>query len=151
MYNRLSTKVEKRDMNIKPQDKTIKELLLSGRQFVIPRFQREYSWERKNYKEFLDDMLDCLIVNNGRISYDQYFLGTMLFVGDCFDDDKMEIDVVDGQQRLTTITILFSALSDRFLQLQQDVLSQQMFKYIMTCDDDGNEVRIQRTCSKTYK
>ena len=44
MYNRLSTKVEKRDMNIKPQDKTIKELLLSGRQFVIPRFQREYSW-----------------------------------------------------------------------------------------------------------
>lgn len=30
MYNRLSTKVEKRDMNIKPQDKTIKELLLSG-------------------------------------------------------------------------------------------------------------------------
>ena len=85
MYNRLSTKVEKRDMNIKPQDKTIKELLLSGRQFVIPRFQREYSWERKNYKEFLDDMLDCLIVNNGRISYDQYFLGTMLVVGDCFD------------------------------------------------------------------
>ena len=148
MYNRLSTKVEKRDMNIKPQDKTIKELLLSGRQFVIPRFQREYSWERKNYKEFLDDMLDCLIVNNGKISYDQYFLGTMLFVGDCFDDDKMEIDVVDGQQRLTTITILFSALSDRFLQLQQDVLSQQMFKYIMTCDDDGNEVRILK--SKTH-
>ena len=148
MYNHLPTKVEKRDMNIKPQDKTIKELLLSGRQFVIPRFQREYYWERKNYKEFLDDMLDCLIVNNGRISYDQYFLGTMLFVGDCFDDDKMEIDVVDGQQRLTTITILFSALSDRFLQLQQDVLSQQMFKYIMTCDDDGNEVRILK--SKTH-
>lgn len=30
-------------VNIKPEDKTIKELLVSGRQFVIPRFQREYS------------------------------------------------------------------------------------------------------------
>ena len=54
MINRLSEKVVKREMNIKPQDKTIKELLLSGRQFIIPRFQREYSWDRKNYKEFLN-------------------------------------------------------------------------------------------------
>lgn len=136
MHSRLFAKVEKRDMNIKPQDKTIKELLLSGRQFVIPRFQREYSWDKKNYKEFLDDMLNCLFINkNGDIASDQYFLGTMLFVGDCFSDDKAEVDVVDGQQRLTTITILFSALSDKFLQLGQDVLSKQIFKYIMTYDD----------------
>ena len=52
MIDRLSKKVVKREMNIKPQDKTIKELLLSGRQFIIPRFQREYSWDKKNYKEF---------------------------------------------------------------------------------------------------
>jgi len=148
MNGHLSVKVERRDMNIKPQDKTIKELLLSGRQFIIPRFQREYSWDKKNYKEFLDDMLDCLLINDGKIVCDQYFLGTMLFVGDCFEGDRKEIDVVDGQQRLTTITILFSALSDRFLKLKQDVLSEQIFKYIMTADDDGNSVRIIR--SKTH-
>lgn len=77
-------------------------------------------------------MLNCLIVSDGKVIYDQYFLGTMLFVGDCFEGDKSEIDVVDGQQRLTTITILFSALSDRFLQINQDTLSKQIFKYIMT-------------------
>ncbi len=147
MGNRLQ-KVRKRDMNIKPQDKTIKELLLSGRQFIIPRFQREYSWDRKNYKEFLDDMLSCLLINDGKISYDQYFLGTMLFVGDCFEGDKNEIDVVDGQQRLTTITILFSALSDRFLELRENTLSEQVFKYIMTKNDDGEDVRIIK--SKTH-
>ena len=48
-------KGEKKLMNIKPYDKTIREVLVSGRQFLIPRFQREYSWERKNYKEFLED------------------------------------------------------------------------------------------------
>ncbi len=148
MDDRLSKKERKRELNIKPQDKTIKELLLSGRQFIIPRFQREYSWDKKNYKEFLDDMLNCLIVSDGKVIYDQYFLETMLFVGDCFEGEKSEIDVVDGQQRLTTITILFSALSDRFLQINQDTLSKQIFKYIMTKNDDGEDVRIIK--SKTH-
>lgn len=42
-------------MDIKPYDKTIRDLLNSKRQFVIPRFQREYSWDKKNYKEFFED------------------------------------------------------------------------------------------------
>ena len=53
----LSSGIGERDMNIKPADKTIKELLLSEHQFIIPRFQREYSWERKHYKEFFEDIL----------------------------------------------------------------------------------------------
>ncbi len=44
-------------MDIKPYDKTIRDLLNSKRQFVIPRFQREYSWDKKNYKEFFEDMV----------------------------------------------------------------------------------------------
>ncbi len=142
MKNHLSSRTEKIDMNIKPKDKTIKELLLSEHQFVIPRFQREYSWERKHYKEFLEDTLDGLIISNGTITNNQYFLGTMLFVGDCFENDQVEIPVVDGQQRLTTITILFSALSDRFLRLGEEKLSKQIFRYIMTEDDDGEPIRI---------
>lgn len=148
MQNHLSPRTGKRDMNIKPQDRTIKELLLSEHQFVIPRFQREYSWEKKNYKEFLDDMLDCLIISNGSITNSQYFLGTMLFVGDCFENEQTEISVVDGQQRLTTITILFSALSDRFLQQGEEKLSKQIFRYIMTEDDNGDQIRIIK--SKTH-
>lgn len=144
----LSSRTEKIDMNIKPKDKTIKELLLSEHQFVIPRFQREYSWERKHYKEFLDDTLDGMIISNGTITNNQYFLGTMLFVGDCFENEQEEIVVVDGQQRLTTITILFSALSDRFLELGEEKLSTQLFRYIMTEDDNGDPIRILK--SKTH-
>ena len=44
-------------MNIKPQDVTIKALLKSGRQFVVPRFQREYSWEKRNCEEFINDIV----------------------------------------------------------------------------------------------
>lgn len=132
-------------MNIKPYDKTVRDLLGSKRQFVIPRFQREYSWDKKNYQEFLEDMLGNLIIKDGRISSSQYFLGTMLFIGDFAEGTEQEIQVVDGQQRLTTITILFSAMSDIFLTLGEQTLSRQLFAYIMTEDDDGNEVRILKS------
>lgn len=134
-------------MNIKPSDKTIKQLLLSGKQFVIPRFQREYSWEKKNYQEFIEDMIDSLHIENGVISHDQYFLGTMLFIGDIAEVSDKEISVVDGQQRLTTITILFSAISDKFRLLNEEGLSSQLFKYVMTKDDDDNDVRILKSKS----
>lgn len=135
-------------MDIKPYDKTIRELFLSGRQFVIPRFQREYSWDKKNYQEFFEDMVNNLSIEKGNIVSNQYFLGTMLFVGNFAEGTDQEIQVVDGQQRLTTISILFSALSDRFISLGEDTLSEQIFKYIMTKDDNGNEVRILK--SKTH-
>ena len=63
-------------MNIKPEDKTIKAILSEGRTYDIPRFQREYSWEKKNIDVFLSDKLsftrskikklcdeDCISVN----------------------------------------------------------------------------------------
>ena len=42
------------------------------------------------------------------------------------------IEVVDGQQRLTTITILFSALSDKFKEIGKETLSKELFKYILS-------------------
>lgn len=47
-------------MDIKPNTMTIAQLLSSRCQFSILRFQREYSWDRRNYREFIDDMIKCL-------------------------------------------------------------------------------------------
>ncbi len=134
-------------MNIKPDDTTIKQLLLSGKQFIIPRFQREYSWEKKNYQEFIEDMTSCISVNSGTITWNQYFLGTMLFIGNISEGTTTEISVVDGQQRLTTITILFSALSERFKEIGEQEIREQLFRYVMTRDDDGLPVRILKSKS----
>lgn len=134
-------------MNIKPYDKTIKDLFLSQKQFIIPRFQREYSWDKKNYVEFFEDMVKALEIVDGKITSSQYFLGTMLFVGNFTEGTEKEIVVVDGQQRLTTITILFSAMSFIFKSINQEVLSEQLFRYIMTINDNGEEVRILKSKS----
>ncbi len=135
-------------MDINPTAKTIKELLLSGRKFVIPRFQREYCWDKRISKTFFNDILKQIIISNQEIKTQSYFLGTMLFIGDYYDGTDSEIHVVDGQQRLTTITILFSAISNKFIELEDETLSKEIFKYIMTTNDNGEEVRILR--SKTH-
>lgn len=129
-------------MNIKPADKTIKVLLKSGRQYMIPRFQRDYSWEKKNCEEFLDDIIKGLTYKDGKLEISSYFLGTMLFIGNLDEKSDKEIQVVDGQQRITTITILFSAISDIFREKGEEKLSKLIFDYIMTEDDNGNPVRI---------
>ena len=129
-------------MDIKTYDKTIKDLFISGHQFYIPRFQREYSWDEKNYGEFLSDIISNLKYENGSFVTSPYFLGTMLFIGNFTENQDREIVVVDGQQRMTTITILFSAMSDIFKKLGQESLSKGIFRYVMTTDDDENEVRI---------
>ncbi len=134
-------------MDIKPNTMTITQLLSSRCQFSIPRFQREYSWEKRNYREFIDDMIACLRITDKAIYDSPYFLGTMLFIGN-LEMAGQTLDVVDGQQRLTIITILFSAISDHFRELGNDKLSERIFQYIMTEDDNGDSVRVIQ--SKTH-
>lgn len=134
-------------MDIKPSTMTITQLLSSRCQFSIPRFQREYSWEKRNYQEFINDMIGSLKIENGTIHDTPYFLGTMLFIGN-LEMSGQTLEVVDGQQRLTIITILFSAISDHFREIQNEKLSNRIFQYIMTEDDNGECVRILK--SKTH-
>lgn len=131
-------------MDFKPQNYTISALLSSKCHFKIPRYQREYSWEEQHYKEFIDDMLNSLYVEDNAVKTKDYFMGTMLFIGDLSNTGN-DLDVVDGQQRLTIFTILFSALSNHFDNINESKLSERIFEYIMTQDNDGNPVRILKS------
>jgi len=91
-------------MKIESTDQDIRTLLSSG-YYRIPRFQRPYSWDRENIQEFWDDIV--------RDSPSDYFIGSMVV----YKDGAQYFGVVDGQQRLTTITILLSVLRDAFADL----------------------------------
>lgn len=96
-------------MNFEAMSDNIRGLLTATRTYKIPRFQRDFSWDQSNYNEFLNDMLSQISFNpnTGKFETSQYFLGNMLFLG---EKDKDLVEVVDGQQRLTTATILLAAL-----------------------------------------
>ncbi len=74
--------------------------MLSSAYYKIPRFQRPYSWDRENIQDFWEDVIQ----DNPQ----DYFIGSMVV----YKDGKQRYGVVDGQQRLTTITILLSVLRD---------------------------------------
>jgi len=82
-------------------DKEIHAILESSF-YVIPRFQRPYSWDKDNIQEFWQDA----IVNND----DEYFIGALVV----FKRKDKSYGIVDGQQRLTTITIILSALRNAY-------------------------------------
>lgn len=86
-------------MKIESADQDIRTLLSSA-YYRIPRFQRPYSWDRENVQEFWDDIV--------RDSPPDYFIGSMVV----YRDGNQCFGVVDGQQRLTTITILLCVLRD---------------------------------------
>jgi uncharacterized protein with ParB-like and HNH nuclease domain len=71
--------------------------------FTIPQYQRTYSWEETQWNEFYEDLL----YHN---SNQKYFLGTLLLKDSGKEKSFNLIEVVDGQQRITTITIFINIL-----------------------------------------
>lgn len=76
--------------------------------FLIPAYQRPYAWGKDQATELLTDLLSFLgDVSNSVTDASPYFLGSIVLIK---SEDSPQADVVDGQQRLTTLTILLSVL-----------------------------------------
>ena len=73
--------------------------------FEIPLYQRPYAWTTDHVEELLDDLIDAM----RRDSEAPYFLGSIVLIK---SDDNAKSEVVDGQQRLTTLTMLLCVLRD---------------------------------------
>ena len=84
--------------------RNISELLNPEKDLVyfIPKYQREYIWGKHNWELLFDDIL-----NNEK----EHFLGSIICINskdDALDADRLEL--IDGQQRMTTLSILLGAL-----------------------------------------
>lgn len=99
----------------KPESKTIKEIFGDAKSFYkMPDYQRPYSWEDEQVEQLWDDIYTAYTNNIGDSTIDEnYFLGSIILI-----PKGNEFDVVDGQQRLTTLTILFCVVRDLFTNLQ---------------------------------
>ena len=111
--------------------------LLSKKTYLIPRYQREYSWNSKELIDFWNDILGQLTEQEGDIKTSEYFFGTIILIGDMIQPNK-PIEIVDGQQRMTTFTIFLSALSASFLDIRE-TLANKVWDYVIAENDDGEE------------
>lgn len=87
---------------------------MSGARFTVPQFQREYAWDNEDVEEFWTDLQRGL--------HDaSYFLGLVILTG-----RSKEKDIVDGQQRLLTLTLLASALYHEAIAADRRALAERL-------------------------
>ncbi|MBB1492987.1 DUF262 domain-containing protein [Paracoccus sp. MC1854] len=85
-------------------ERTISQILTEQIRYEIPAYQRPYSWEKGNVEQLLDDVWEAYVAND-----EEYFIGSLITI----EREKGRLyDVVDGQQRLTTLNLIFSRLRD---------------------------------------
>ncbi|NEK15030.1 DUF262 domain-containing protein [Rhizobium leguminosarum] len=93
---------------IKAAEKALKDVFCDQYIFRIPPYQRPYSWTEEQAAELLDD-LKWAAGDEKPIEKPPYFLGSIVVIK---DPDYPDADIVDGQQRITTLTILMSVLRE---------------------------------------
>ncbi|UOS12498.1 DUF262 and DUF1524 domain-containing protein [Helicobacter pylori] len=102
-------------------------------QLVIPIYQRVYSWEKEQCKQLWDDIIKI----GGNDKMDGHFIGSILYVLDGITHSNNALLIIDGQQRLTTITLLLIALRDH---LSDEVKRKEIEDhYLINSDKDGDK------------
>ncbi|EPZ94512.1 DUF262 and DUF1524 domain-containing protein [Helicobacter pylori] len=111
-----------------------------GNQLVIPIYQRLYSWEKEQCKQLWDDIIKI----GGNDKMDGHFIGSILYMmldGTTHSDNTLLI--IDGQQRLTTITLLLIALRDHLNDEDEFLKKFSCQKiesgYLINSDKDGDK------------
>ncbi len=94
-------------LRIEAAHKKVAEVFSKDYSFTIPAYQRPYAWETTQVEELLTDLSDAMGPESRSDGF--YFLGSIVLVKTHGSPDSR---VVDGQQRLTTLTILFSLIRD---------------------------------------
>ncbi|GAA6995698.1 DUF262 and DUF1524 domain-containing protein [Helicobacter pylori] len=102
-------------------------------QLVIPIYQRLYSWKKEQCKQLWDDIIKV----GGDDKMNGHFIGFILYVLDGNKHSGNPLLIIDGQQRLTTITLLLIALRD---YLNDEVKREEIEDhYLINSDKDGDK------------
>ena len=125
-------------MKIEASDKEVQDIFALG-YFQIPRFQRPYSWTDEEVDNFWED-----VVNR---TDGEYFIGSMVV----YQVEKPFYGIVDGQQRLTTITLMLAAIRNVFLDYGDENLARGVHQYIEKANlENKNEYILKAETSFPY-
>lgn len=118
-------------MSFNPNEVTIGRELSNNVQYKIPRYQRKYVWNEEQWKNLMEDIILSM---EKQIGNNYHFIGSFIF-----EKKADNWIVVDGQQRLTTITILIAVISKFFAIHKKENLYYGIRKYCTFNDDEGTQ------------
>lgn len=141
MYQQLQNKIEAKDTSIKS--------LLKDQKYAIDYFQREYRWQEKHIKILVEDLTNTFWKSykesdkRAEVSkYQNYYLGPMVF---SINTDSSKKSIIDGQQRITSITLLLIYLnhlqkdSDQKVSISELIFSEKYGEKSFNMSDETRE------------
>lgn len=121
-------------LHLNAEQKNLRRLWSEYDTFVIPPYQRPYSWNVTECRQLYDDLIDAF----NRPYDNDYFMGTIILA--VADNQRDEFPrIVDGQQRMTTFWLMFKSLS----VLLPEVTSLLDMLYSRNWDGQGEQIRIK--------
>ena len=123
---------------LEAHDKLIREIFEGSYQFEIPHYQRPYAWTTEQASELFDDLVSAM--QDARVpgASSQYFLGSIVLIK---NDREPKSFVVDGQQRLSTLTMLFAVLRAAMPAAAEDI-TDFLYKKGKVSLGERNEYRL---------
>jgi len=114
--------------------------------YSVPDFQREYVWQASQIEKLLKDLFEGLGLEEGETNEFEYFLGSIVVYPDSTDDIPT-FQLIDGQQRLTTIYLIFCVLRDCIQEFGSSSKSIENYLQGTTQNTDtGEDVDRPRLC-----
>ena len=110
---------------MKANETKVEDFLSSNKtQFVIPVYQRNYDWSTSQCKQLLDDILEVGTTNNSSV----HFIGSVVYVhDDVYTSSRIkELTIIDGQQRLTTLTLIYLVLHRLGIEMEDEALVSEI-------------------------
>jgi len=96
---------------LKANETNLQEIIEGSKQYIIPMFQRTYSWDQKQWLTLWEDLME--LVEDGQ-QYENHFIGSIVSIPvNANPTGVQQFLVIDGQQRLTTLLILLSVIRDK--------------------------------------
>ena len=126
---------------IEVNKQSVRQLLETGKnkKFIIPEYQRPYAWSDEQIQVLFDDLVEYTIND----SESTYFLGTIV----AYENDDQEQEIIDGQQRITTLFLLLRAVYSKLehsLEKEAIYLRSQIEPAIWEQDDLTGEVSLDK-------
>ena len=123
------------DMSFTASQKNLNEILSRNIEYCIPLNQRKYVWSETEWAELFEDIF--LIDQSSKY---KHFLGSLVFA----KEEKNQYSVIDGQQRMTTICILFAAIINHLRKTKNTSIANSFFAYLKGNYNGDDYFRVDR-------
>lgn len=127
--------------NFDAVDTTLGDVLFKDVKYRIPRFQRPYAWGDDEVASFWEDVTSD---DSG------YFIGSFIFNYENFETERF-VEIIDGQQRFLTVTMLMAVLRDLAKEIGESSLADRIHRKAIATEDIKGDYEYNITCGESAK